>query len=141
MTQRTTKKDVESQFNRLLYLFGKNKAESYKDVGAWYLDYIACYGGYVIQEVITDTGAITHPFDHTRRSAKEFIDWAFDITRSIEQYLKAQGVSEFYKCYLIDLNRQEDHCSTLLPPLRSQVAALYASKKQKLKGAKVDIVA
>lgn len=114
---RTTRKDVEGQFNRLLYLFNKRQARSYDDVGAWRLDYNSCYGGYVIEEIVTTSGGITHPFKCYRRSAAEFVAWSFDITRAIEVYVDAASIG-YDKVYKLRGSRQRNKDNRLLPPAR-----------------------
>lgn len=110
---RTTKKDVECQFNRLLYLFGKNKATSYKDVGSWRLNYGDCYGGWVIQEINCKSGSITHPFGHLRRKASEFVDWASAITNAIAVY-----TGDYPNLYKNKEDWKRDKNNRLLPPTR-----------------------
>ena len=58
-----TRKEVEGMFNRLLKASGKSADE-------WFLDYISCYGGYVIQKQ-EGGGGCSHPFGCLRRSARE----------------------------------------------------------------------
>ncbi len=57
------KSEVVGMFTRLV------KALNEQNNG-WYLDYIACYGGYVIEQNLSE-GGVSHPFGCMRRSAKE----------------------------------------------------------------------
>ena len=38
------------------------------------LDYNGIYGGYVVEEIHNENGAISHPFGYMRRSARDFCD-------------------------------------------------------------------
>ncbi len=69
---RTTKANVESAFEHLCKATG--------NVEKWELDYIACYGGYVIVE--TATGK--HPFGLQRMDAATFYTAAWFAIRAIE---------------------------------------------------------
>lgn len=70
---RTTKAEVEAVFGRLLTVLGKPRAQRWNDVGGWSLDYAACYGGWVITEVVNMDGGITHPLGEGRLPAREFV--------------------------------------------------------------------
>jgi hypothetical protein len=76
---RTTKKDVQGMFTRLLKAYGKRQApimvnDNADDVmhipGGWILDYNSVYGGYVIEQE-EGRGCISHPFGAGRRNARE----------------------------------------------------------------------
>lgn len=69
-----TKQDAERSFDLLLKILGKEKAESYNDVGKYNLDYNSTYGGVLIEEIISSTGAVRHPFGAYRKSIREFCD-------------------------------------------------------------------
>jgi len=71
---RTTKKQVEAKFERFINSIGGRIAKDYKDVGGYQLDNQPIYGGYVIQRIFNDSGAIDHPFGQIRRKASEFYD-------------------------------------------------------------------
>ena len=43
------------------------------NVGAWILDYNPTYGGYVINEMFNDGGAVTLPLTETRMSGSEIV--------------------------------------------------------------------
>jgi hypothetical protein len=61
---RITKSEVKGMFIRLVRAMGKHKDDGLV------LDYVACYGGYVIEELIP-SGGVSHPFGCKRRTAKE----------------------------------------------------------------------
>lgn len=65
---RYTKQEVQGMFGRLVRAM-KAKQDQGSHEGL-YLDYIGCYGGYVIEEYIKD-GGCSHPFGCFRRNAKE----------------------------------------------------------------------
>lgn len=47
---------------------------SYDTVGAWALDYAACYGGWCIKEIANESGGIRHPFGSRRYKPSELLD-------------------------------------------------------------------
>jgi hypothetical protein len=63
---RWTTKDIESLFDTFLKASGNRKAEDYKDVGGMRLDHNSVYGGYVIEQIVNDAGAIRHPYGDRR---------------------------------------------------------------------------
>jgi hypothetical protein len=69
---RYTRRDAERAFGRLCEFTGHRVAASYKDVGGWRLDGNATYGGYVVEEIVNEGGAITHPLGEMRRPARDF---------------------------------------------------------------------
>lgn len=69
---RYTRKDVEGVFALLCKAMGKEVATEYGQQGAWFLDYAACYGGYVVGEY--DGPGQGRPLGHRRRSAREFVE-------------------------------------------------------------------
>lgn len=63
-----TKSEVRGMFSRLCKALGKREdAGSYNGM---VLDYVACYGGYVIEQ-LGPNGECSHPYGTLRRSAKE----------------------------------------------------------------------
>ena len=48
------------------------KVVPYGTIGAWQLDYVACYGGWNIEEVCNDKGGISHPMGSKRYKQTEF---------------------------------------------------------------------
>jgi hypothetical protein len=71
---RTSRKDVERVFKRLVDACGRHVAESYNDVGGWQLDFNSVYGGFVIEEIVTASGGVSHPFGDSRLKAGPFVD-------------------------------------------------------------------
>lgn len=88
MADRYTRRDAQAAFARLLLACGKREAASYKDVGGWTLDHNSVYGGYVVEQVVSERGGITQPFGGQRRAAREFCDtvrFATDAIRVCQQ--------------------------------------------------------
>jgi hypothetical protein len=73
-SNRITRRHVESVFDSFLNSVGGRKAESYKDVGGYTLDYAAVYGGYQVERISNEGGGVSLPFGHGRRSTKEMYD-------------------------------------------------------------------
>ena len=71
---RITKKDVEKQFERFLEALGGKLATSYKDVGGFELDCNFVYGGYCINQIYNEGGAISKPFGSQRFRTSEFYE-------------------------------------------------------------------
>jgi hypothetical protein len=57
MSDRYTRKDAEAALNRLCAATGRRRANWHGDIGALQLDYAACYGGFVVHEVVTRLAA------------------------------------------------------------------------------------
>lgn len=98
MTERYTRKDAERAFKLLCETTGHRVATQWDDVGAWQLDYAACYGGYVVHEVL-DHG-IREPMGSRRRPAREFCSTVNFAVRAFESAARqareagyAEGVS------------------------------------------------
>ena len=70
---RYTRKDAEARFQELCRVLGKRIAQSYKDVGAWFLDHNATYGGFIISEYMI-SGGESHPVYNRRMPAREFCE-------------------------------------------------------------------
>ena len=71
--ERYTRKNVEARFLELCNVLGKRVATNYKDAGAWFLDYNANYGGYIISEYMANGGEF-HPVCNRRMPAREFCE-------------------------------------------------------------------
>lgn len=82
---RTTKKDVEAAFDRLLEAIGGKRATSCSDVGGYRLNHNSCYGGWVIEQVTNESGGVDCPFGHRRMPATEFCVAVYFACRAIEQ--------------------------------------------------------
>ena len=74
MTYRATKTEVNEVFSLFCKAIGKRVAATYKDTGAWTLDYAREYGGYVIQQIINDGGAKDTPLGDQRYSVTELVE-------------------------------------------------------------------
>jgi hypothetical protein len=75
---RYTRKLIQGNFEYFCECVGLVVAKSYNDVGCVRLD--KNIGGYNIELIISKTGAVTHPFDDTRRNAKELLSFFHSIT-------------------------------------------------------------
>jgi hypothetical protein len=66
---------------------GKTIAEgnNYLKVGAWRFNYDAAYGGGVIEEIINEGGAITHPLTEYRLKPWEFCVMCWAIIKALEK--------------------------------------------------------
>lgn len=81
MSGRYTKYDVERAFRRLATALNKpvSTRNGYEFGPGWLLDY-SQYGGFVIKEVLADSGE-KHPFGPERKRAREFCEMVeFAIT-------------------------------------------------------------
>lgn len=80
MTDRFTRKDSERCAKRLAEKLGKKFGSCWKnvngkqvpDIGCWNLDHNPIYGGSVIEEVISEGGAIHHPLGDRRMKPEAF---------------------------------------------------------------------
>lgn len=86
--ERVSIKVIRSQFRFLMDLIGCKVADSYNDVGAMRID--KAYGGYNIELICTESGGVSHPFGHRRRSAKEFSAFLCSL-QDWELYKKYNG--------------------------------------------------
>ena len=73
MAWRTTNKDVEEVFKLFAKACGKRIAKSYDDVGAWRLDGNSTYGGWRIEQIVNEHGAVGHPLTELRYKSGEFV--------------------------------------------------------------------
>lgn len=81
---RTTIKEVEGVFRLWVAAINGRAAESYKDVGAYKLDYAACYGGYRVERICNEAGGVSD-VTLSRAPAAEFVAGLRIAMRSIEQ--------------------------------------------------------
>lgn len=72
MAERTTKSQIVGLFEHFAHAMGRRIARSYNDVGAWRLDYVPEYGGWNIEEIATESGAVRQPFGSRRYRSGEF---------------------------------------------------------------------
>lgn len=85
---KTTKGMVELAFKALIKEIGGRVATRFDDHGAYSLDYVGCYGGYVIERICADSSGVWHPFGQQRHSAKEAYDqywFAVEVLRQVRQ--------------------------------------------------------
>lgn len=71
MSERITQKQVIGLFKTLTQACGKHVAKSHHDIGGWQLDYNSVYGGWQIQEIHNESGAVSDPMGSTRRQSTE----------------------------------------------------------------------
>lgn len=89
-----TKKEVQGMFTRLAKAMNKHiDAGSRNGLS---LDYISCYGGYVIEEY-TEDGGISHPFGSMRRSAREMYLSMYMTTQALEDIRHKQELLNKYE--------------------------------------------
>lgn len=79
---RTTKNQIESAFALFCKVAGFRKATTFNDVGALELDYNPVYGGYVIDRIENDGGAVSCPFTEYRLPAFAFLQALRMMTQS-----------------------------------------------------------
>jgi hypothetical protein len=80
-----TRKDAEAAFDRLIKAIGGRVATSYKDVGAYRLDWNGTYGGGNIELIVSEGGGVSQPFGMQRRNAREFCDSVRFAMDALEQ--------------------------------------------------------
>lgn len=85
MTYRATKTEVNEVFKLFCKAIGKRVAATYNDAGAWTLDYAKEYGGYIIQEIIDNTGARDTPLGDQRYSSTGLVERMRFALRWLEQ--------------------------------------------------------
>jgi hypothetical protein len=87
------RKFIEEDFERLLKSMNKERTKWVQDpvtkrnkvnVGSWSLDYNPIYGGYNIEEVMSEGGGINHPFGSTRKKPKQFNAELKSMIRALE---------------------------------------------------------
>ena len=86
--ERYTRKNAERSLERLMTALGKHPTKfnhSAEDVGTYYLDYNATYGGCRINEVINDGYGVAMPFGSTRCTPYEFCQRVDFALSSIKQ--------------------------------------------------------
>lgn len=108
MSERYGRKDADAAFRSLCKATGHEEGPNWRrvdwagedspewagrsqrnvaEVGTWYLDYAACYGGYVVNQVSNESGGVSQPFGPMRHSARDFVTmvrFAIDALRSLE---------------------------------------------------------
>lgn len=81
---RTTKAQVSKAFAAMCHVLGKEIAMAYNDVGAWRLDYAPIYGGYNVEEIMSESGGVRHPLGDQRMAAGEAWRAYWLVVRAIE---------------------------------------------------------
>ncbi len=87
MTDRYTKKDAKRALDGLMQLLNKKHTKfdnSPGEIGSWYLDYNATYGGAIIHEVVSD-GHGVRTIGRNRMKPYEFcqaIDFFYAVKNS-----------------------------------------------------------
>ena len=82
------KRDATMAFERLVAALGGRVAQHHADVGAYRLDLAGCYGGYVVEVITSESGAVNRPFGMARRPAREFcqaVSFALDVLAEHER--------------------------------------------------------
>ena len=87
------RKWIEEDFEHLLKIMKKKRTKWVHDpvtkqnkvnVGSWSLDYNPTYGGYNIEEVMSEGGGVYHPFGERRRKPTQFKDELKSMIRALE---------------------------------------------------------
>ena len=81
---RTTKEQVNLAFERMIKQMGGRIATSYNDVGAFRLDSNPTYGGYVVEQIISEGGAVTRPFGDKRMKPNQAWETFWFASRTLE---------------------------------------------------------
>lgn len=79
---RTTRKQVESKYAQFLGAIGGADHHWTRDadgrnvstIGQYELDFAGPYGGYTVNKIVNEHGAISRPFGHRRFSSSEMYD-------------------------------------------------------------------
>ena len=89
-----SKRDLKRYYKRASYAPApKNLEENLiGNVGTWFLDYQACYGGYIVERVYNEANAVDHPlgggpFGPARKKTRDFIE-AIQFFEAVEYYKK-----------------------------------------------------
>lgn len=93
---RTTKLQVQNQFQRVCDVFGQKANQWEHESDGWYLDYSKEYGGYVI----TSEHGSEHPFGLQRRSASAFWDFCHATSNAVEVYT-GKSASDLWKIHAV----------------------------------------
>jgi len=70
---RTTRKDAERAFERLVRTLGGRIARNYNDIGAFQFDYNSTYGGCRVELIINSGGGVRCPFGMERLTPAAFV--------------------------------------------------------------------
>jgi hypothetical protein len=90
----TSRKIIEQNFKQLAKMLGKEtgqiwtydkiKKQNKAKVGAWSLDYNSIYGGYNINEIMSEGGGVDLPFGYERKKPKQFNEELKKMIRALE---------------------------------------------------------
>lgn len=86
---------IENALEYFCSLSGERVATNYNDVGGLEVDYAACYGGYIINRIANENGAVSMAFGHGRRSASEMLDFL----NGLSYYFQSRGNIELIKSW------------------------------------------
>ena len=89
---RITRQQAQRAFENLCTAMGKTIAKNYNDVGAWQLDYVACYGGFNVEEIANEQGGVRQPFGSRRYKPTEFYELCWFAIRALEKTEKQTGL-------------------------------------------------
>lgn len=87
------RKFIEQDFEYLLKLMNKKRTKWVHDpvakknkvnLGSWGLDYNSVYGGYNIEEIVSEGGGIDHPFGERRKKPTQFKDELKSMIKALE---------------------------------------------------------
>ncbi len=90
---------LENQLKRIAPMLGKTSGDAWtrigdrnvSRIGTLNIDHSSCYGGYNVEEIVNESGAVSHPFGDRRLHASEF--WA--LLNGIERALQIKkGANE-----------------------------------------------
>jgi len=95
MTKRVTKQMIENALQYFCTCSGERIADSYNDVGGLEVDYAACYGGYIINRIANEKGAVSMAFGQGRRSASDMLDFLSGMS----YYFQSRGNLELIKSW------------------------------------------
>ncbi len=97
--ERYTHKDAENVVKRLAGLYGKSLSNDGEYiVGTWGLG--TRTGGYVVQEIVNDSGAVRCVFGRRGRPAREFVEMAEvveEALREAERTAEREGILKIEK--------------------------------------------
>lgn len=94
---RTTKHEIAGVFGLWVKAVGGRVAASYNDVGGYRLDHAACYGGYRIERIETESGGVSDVFT-VRLPAGEFVTALRMAMRSLEVAQLNKRVEHVDRC-------------------------------------------
>lgn len=90
--EKIKRESLENQVKRIALLLGKTSGNPWtrtgdknvSRVGTLRLDYNAIYGGYVVEEICNEHGAVRHPFTPNRLKGQAMWDMLYSVERALE---------------------------------------------------------